>query len=129
MIATLPTARRPVEFIASAKRDLAALPDAVKAVFGFAIFQAELGEKHPDAKPLKGFGGGGVLEVVDDHDGNAYRAIYTVKFEGVVYVLHAFQKKSKKGVKTDKRDIDLIKSRLKIAEQHYAKNYRRKETA
>src|SRR5450830_1301739 len=98
MIATLPTARRPVEFIASAKRDLAALPDAVKAVFGFAIFQAELGEKHPDAKPLKGFGGGGVLEVVDDHDGNAYRAIYTVKFEGVVYVLHAFQKKSKKGV-------------------------------
>ena len=114
MIATLPTARRPVEFIASAKRDLAALPDAVKAVFGFAIFQAELGEKHPDAKPLKGFGGGGVLEVV---------------VEGVVYVLHAFQKKSKKGVKTDKRDIDLIKSRLKIAEQHYAKNYRRKETA
>ncbi len=84
---------------------------------------------NPDAKALKGFGGGGVLEVVGNHDGDAYRAVYTVKFEGVVYVLHAFQKKSKKGAKTDKRDIDLIKSRLKIAEQHYAKNYQRKETA
>jgi phage-related protein len=129
MIATLPTARRPVEFIASAKGDLSAMPDEVKSVFGFAIFQAELGEKHPDAKPLKGFGGGGVLEVVEDHRSDAYRAVYTVKFAGVIYVLHAFQKKSKKGAKTDKRDIDLIKARLKIAEQHYAKNYRRKETA
>jgi phage-related protein len=129
MIATLPTANRPVEFIASARNDLAALPNPVKAVFGFAIFQAELGEKHPNAKPLKGFGGSGVLEVVEDHRGDAYRAVYTVKFAGVVYVLHAFQKKSKKGAKTDKRDIDLIKARVKIAEQHYAKNYQRKETA
>ena len=125
MIATLPTAKRALEFIASAKGDLKALPAPVRSVFGFAIFQAELGEKHPDAKPLKGFGSAGVLEVVEDHRGDAYRAVYTVKFAGVVYVLHAFQKKSKKGAKTDKRDIDLIKARLKIAEQHYAKNYQR----
>lgn len=129
MITTLPTARRPVEFVASAERDLAAMPDEVKSVFGYAIFQAELGEKHPDAKPLKGFGGGGVLEVVEDHRGDAYRAVYTVKFAGVIYVLHAFQKKSKKGGKTDKRDIELIKARLKVAEQHYAEHYKRKETA
>jgi len=129
MITTLPTAKRPVEFVASAEDDLASMPDEVKSVFGFAIFQAELGEKHPDAKPLKGFGGGGVLEVVDDYRGDAYRAVYTVKFAGVIYVLHAFQKKSKKGAKTDKRDIDLIKTRLKIAEQHYAEHYKRKETA
>jgi phage-related protein len=129
MITTLPTAKRPVEFIGSAKADLTALPVEVKSVFGFAIFQAELGEKHPDAKPLKGFGGGGVLEVVEDHRGDAYRAVYTVKFAGVIYVLHAFQKKSKRGAKTDKRHIDLIKARLKIAEQHYAEHYKRKETA
>jgi len=129
MTTPLPTAKRPVEFIASAEDDLAAMPDEVKSVFGFAIFQAELGLKHPDAKPLKGFGGAGVLEVVDDHQGNTYRAVYTVKYAGVIYVLHAFQKKSKKGAKTDKRDIDLIKARLKDAEQHYAEHYQRKETA
>jgi phage-related protein len=129
MITTLPTAKRPVEFIGSSLADLKTLPDEVKSVFGFAIFQAELGEKHPDAKPLKGFGGGGVLEVVEDHRGDTYRAVYTVKFAGVIYVLHAFQKKSKRGVKTDKRHIDLIKARLKIAEQHYAEHYKRKETA
>ena len=129
MITTLPTAKRPVEFVASAKSDLAAMPDEVKYVFGYAIYQAELGDKHPDAKPLKGFGGAGVLEVVEDYHGDAYRAVYTVKFAGVVYVLHAFQKKSKKGAKTDQRDINLIKARLKIAEQHYAEHYKRKETA
>jgi len=84
MITTLPTAKRPVEFVASAEDDLASMPDEVKSVFGFAIFQAELGEKHPDAKPLKGFGGAGVLEVVEDFDGDTYRTIYTVKFAGMV---------------------------------------------
>jgi phage-related protein len=126
MVLQIPFAQRPVEFIASAKRDLAAMPKSVKAVFGFAIFQAEIGEKHLDAKPLKGFGGAGVLEVVDDFDGDTYRAIYTVKFSGVVYVLDAFQKKAKKGSKTPKQDMDRIKSRLKLAEQHYDENYRRK---
>jgi phage-related protein len=126
MVLQIPFAQRPVEFIASAKRDLAAMPKSVKAVFGFAIFQAEIGEKHLDAKPLKGFGGAGVLEVVEDFHGDTYRGIYTVKFSGVVYVLDAFQKKAKKGSKTPKQDMDRIKSRLKLAEQHYDENYRRK---
>jgi phage-related protein len=125
MATEFPVSRRAVEFIASAENDLAAMPQAVKNIFGFAIFQAELGERHADAKPLKGFGGAGVVEVVEDHDGNTYRAVYTVKFKGVVYVLDAFQKKSKKGSATPKHDMDRIKSRLKLAEQHYKKNYPR----
>ena len=127
MIALLPTAKRPVEFVGTARRALNAMPDEVKSVFGYAIFQAELGEKHPDAKPLKGFGGAGVLEVVDDYQGDAYRAVYTVKFAGVVYVLHVFQKKSKKGISTPKEDLDLIRKRLKDAEQHYKENYEKDE--
>lgn len=119
MAVEFPSARRRVEFVASARRDLSALPKAVKDVFGFAIFLAELGDKHPDAKPLKGFGGAGVLEVVEDHDGDSYRAVYTVKFKGAVYVLDAFQKKSKKGAATPKHDIERIRARLKLAEQHY----------
>jgi len=80
---------------------------------------AEYGLKHPDAKPLKGFGGAGVLEVVEELDGDAYRAVYTVKFGDVVYVLHAFKKKSKVGSKTPPRDMELIVKRLKEAEEHY----------
>ena len=99
------------------------MPQPVKDVFGFAIFQAELGDKHPGAKPLKGFAGAGVLEVVEDYDGDTYRAVYTVKFKGAVYVLDAFQKKSKKGSATPKHDIDRIKARLKLAEQHYKDHY------
>lgn len=86
---------------------------------GFALYQAQKGGKHVAAKPLKGFGGTGVLEIVDNHEGNTFRAVYTVKFAGAVYVLDAFQKKSKKGVKTPKGDIDRIKKRLKAAEEHY----------
>ncbi|HZL30738.1 MAG TPA: type II toxin-antitoxin system RelE/ParE family toxin [Pseudolabrys sp.] len=88
-------------------------------VFGFAIRAAQRGSKHPDAKPLKGFGGASVLEVVEDFDGDTYRAVYTVKFAGRIYVLHVFQKKSKRGAKTPKSDLDLIKSRLKDAEKKY----------
>jgi len=91
--------------------------------FGFAIFQAQIGGRHPDAKPLKGFGGAGVLEVVEDFDGDTYRAIYTVKFASVVYVLDAFQKKSKQGIKTSKQDIKRIEGRLKLAQQHHRENY------
>ncbi len=87
---------------------------------GFALWQAQCGKKHADAKPLKGFGGAGVLEVVEDHEGNAYRAIYTVKLAGAVFVLHAFQKKSKKGMATPKQEIELVQRRLKIAEQLHA---------
>ena len=82
MIREFPSARRVVEFIASAEDDLAAMPQPIKNIFGFALFKAELGDKHADAKPLKGFGGAGVLEVVENHDGNTYRAVYTVKFKG-----------------------------------------------
>lgn len=83
---------------------------------GFALSVAQSGGKHPDAKPLKGHKGAGVLEVVDDFDGDTYRAVYTVKLEGVVYALHAFQKKSKRGKATDKTDLDLIDQRLKLAQ-------------
>lgn len=86
---------------------------------GQALDIAQWGRKHPDAKPLTGFGGASVLEVVEDYDGDTYRAVYTVRFAGAIYVLHAFQKKSKKGITTLKSDIDLIKSRLKKAEDHH----------
>ena len=89
-------------------------------VFGQALFDAQLGEKHPAAKPLRGFGGAGVLEIVEDEAGSTYRAVYTVKLADVVYVLHAFQKKSKRGLKTPPREIEKVRSRLKEAEQHYA---------
>lgn len=101
-------------------KDIQAFPDAVKRTMGFALWQAQLGERHPDVKVLKGFGGSGVLKVVEDYDGNTYRAVFTVKFAGVIYVLHAFQKKSKSGIKTPTYEIDLIRKRLKLAEQGYA---------
>ena len=82
-------------------------------------WDAQLGVKAPSAKPLKGFGGAGVLEVVDDFDGDTYRAVYTVEFAGVVYVLHAFEKKSRKGIATPKSDLDLIKRRLARAREDY----------
>jgi phage-related protein len=125
MISSIPTARKPCEFIGSAERDLSVMPDEVKYVIGFAIFMAQSGEKHQSAKPLKGFAGAGVLEVVENFDGDAYRAVYTVKFAGAVYVLHAFQKKSKRGGSTPRHDMELIKQRLKTAEQHYQENYRK----
>jgi phage-related protein len=114
---------KPVEWVASSRDDLREFPKDVRRVMGQAIDDAENGDEHPSAKALKGFGGRGVLEIVDDFDGDTYRAVYTVKFAGVVYVLHAFQKKSKKGIATTQRDIDLIKARLKRAETHYKENY------
>lgn len=114
-------------WIASALDDLAKLPDDVKRVMGFALWLAQQGEKHPDAKPLKGFGGGAVLEVVEDYDGDTYRAVYTFKFRNAVYLLHAFQKKSKRGRSTPKPDIDLIRSRLKLAEDDYRQRQKQKE--
>jgi phage-related protein len=88
---------------------------------------AQWGEKHPSAKPLKGFKGAGVLEVVEDFDRDTYRAVYTVKLAGVIYVLHAFQKKSKQGIATPKQDIELIETRLKRAKEHYAQNYSKQQ--
>lgn len=84
---------------------------------GYALYRAQQGEKHPKAKPLRGFGGASVLEVVDDYDGDTYRAIYTVRFDEAVYILHAFQKKSKSGIATPKQDLDLIEARLRTAEE------------
>ena len=107
--------RKPIKWVASAKRDLDAMPEDVKDVFGHAIDLAQAGGKHLDAKPLSGFGSAGVLEVVEDFRGGTYRAVYTVKFAGWVYVLHCFQKKSKSGIKTPKEDLDLIDVRLKAA--------------
>jgi phage-related protein len=114
---------KPVEWIGSSRDDLREFPQDVRRVMGQAIDDAEHGDEHPAAKALKGFGGRSVLEIVDDFDGDTYRAVYTVKFAGVIYVLHAFQKKSKKGIATPRRDIDLVKARLKRAEEHYKENY------
>ncbi len=105
-------------WIGSSRDDLRRFPEQVSHAMGFALWQAQLGRKHRDAKVLKGFGGAGVLEVVEDHDGNTYRAVYTVMFAGAVYVLHAFQKKSKKGIKTPVAVMNLIRQRLKAAEEH-----------
>ena len=104
-----------IVWVGSSRRDLKAFPAEVKDVMGFALYQAQLGLKALSAKPLRGFGGAGVLEIVEDHQGDTYRAVYTVKFSDLLYVLHAFQKKSKKGIATPKADMDLIKERLKIA--------------
>lgn len=94
------------------------MPDDVQDVFGFALHLAQCGKKHDQAKPLKGFGGAGVLEVVEDHMGDTYRAVYTVKLGHAVYVLHCFQKKSTHGIETPKPDINLIRDRLKAAQVH-----------
>jgi phage-related protein len=112
---------KPLFWIASSKDDLRDFPEDVKDVMGFALYQAQKGGKHVAAKPLKGFGGAGVLEVVANDSGGTYRGVYTVKFTGVVYALDAFQKKSKKGAKTPQEDINRIKKRLKAAEEHYQK--------
>lgn len=113
---------KPVEWISSSRDDLRKFPEEVQQMMGFALYRAQLGKKHPDAKPLKGFKGSGVLEIVEDFDGDTYRAVYTVKFAEIVYVLHAFQKKSKRGIATSKQDIDLIEMRLKRAKEHYQTN-------
>lgn len=111
--------RKPLKWVGSAKRDLDGMPEDVQDVFGHAIDLAQAGGKHPDAKALSGFGSAAVLEVVEDFRSDTFRAVYTVKFSGWVYVLHCFQKKSKSGIKTPKEDLDLIKARLKAAVQDF----------
>lgn len=110
---------KPVFWMASSRKDLKAFPKAVQSDVGYALFAAQRGEEYRSVKALKGFGGRSVLEIVAPHDGDTYRAVYTVKFEDAVYVLHAFQKKSTKGIATPQREIDLIRRRLADAEQHY----------
>lgn len=113
---------RPLDWIGSSKRDFMQFPEPVKAELGNALGVAQFGGAHPSAKPWKGQGAG-VFELVEDFRGNAYRAVYTVRFREVVYVLHAFQKKSPTGVRTSRIDVELIARRLKVAQQDYETRY------
>jgi phage-related protein len=113
---------KPVQWIGSSKSDFLEFPAEVVSDMGFALGVAQLGGKHPAAKAWKSEGPG-VFEIVESFEGNAYRALYTVRFEGVVYVLHAFQKKSPSGIRTAKTDVDLVSGRLKQARDHYESNY------
>lgn len=110
---------KPVSWVGSSYKDFGDFPDPVQDTMGYALYQAQIGLKHDSVKPLKGFGGAGVLEIVSEHVGDAFRAVYTVKFATAVYVLHAFQKKSKSGIKTPTEDLELIRRRLKAAEADY----------
>ena len=109
---------KPLYWVGSARADLRGFPEAVKDSMGIALSTAQFGGKHPKAKPWKGEGPG-ILEIVEDHRGDTYRAVYTVQFEAAIYVLHAFQKKSPKGIKTAQRDVDLIAKRLRLASEDY----------
>jgi phage-related protein len=110
---------KPVRWVGSSKEDLSGFPEEVRRRTGGALWDAQIGRKAPYAKPLKRFGGAGVLEIVTDFDGDTYRAVYTVRFTRAVYVLHAFQKKSKRGIATPRADLDLIDKRLKRAKEDY----------
>jgi phage-related protein len=107
---------KPLQWIGSSKKDLMLLPLDVRKFFGHALDFAQRGGQHNAAKVLKGFGGAGVIEIVENDEGGTYRAVYTVKFKEAVFVLHCFQKKSKSGIATPKEDIDIIRARLKVAE-------------
>lgn len=113
------TIERPLLWVASSKDDLMEMPQEVISEFGYGLYEAQLGEHSSIGKVLTGFGGANVVELVMDRKGDTFRAVYTVRFKEVVVVLHAFQKKSKKGIKTPKQDMDLINSRLKLAEAMY----------
>ena len=117
---------KPVRWVGRSLDDLRAFPTEAQHNIGLALLGAQMGLKHPAAKPLQGFGGAGVLEIVEDHDGDTYRAVYTVRFADFIYVLHTFKKKSKRGVRTPQQDINLIKTRLKRAEEEY-QQWRKKE--
>ena len=110
---------KPLFWIGRSVEAVRDFPKTVRRTVGFALGLAQLGGKFIDSKPLKGFGGAGVLEIVEDFRSDTYRCVYTVKFAGAVYVLHAFQKKSTSGIKTPKQEIDLVKERLKRAQEHY----------
>lgn len=107
---------RPVTWVGSSRTDLKRFPQQVRRDMGKALYAAQRGETDPAAKPLRGFGGARVMEIIDRHDTNTYRAVYTAQFGEAIYVLHAFQKKSKKGIATPTREIDLIRRRLADAE-------------
>jgi phage-related protein len=109
------TGKKPLKWVASSKKDLNALPAGVRHFFGYALDFAQNGDRHAAAKVLKGFDGAGVLEIIENDEGGTYRAVYTVRFEEAVFVLHCFQKKSKRGIETPQEDKDIIRDRLKMA--------------
>ena len=113
---------RPLLWVASSKRDYREFPSEVQDGVGFGLFLVQTGQHPPSAKPLKGLGSG-TLELIEDFDGDTYRAVYTVAFREAVYVLHAFKKKSKRGSRTPQTDIDLIRRRLRIAAEDHALRY------
>lgn len=121
-------APKPVRWIGSSRADLRAFPRLVRWRVGVALWAAQVGRKARYAKPLNGFGGAAVLEIVEDFDGETYRAVYTVRFAGAVYVLHAFQKKSKRGIATPKSVLDLIAQRLKRAQEDHEQWSRNERT-
>lgn len=125
-MAVLPRSTKSLRWIASSRDDLKEFPEEVQDAFGYELFLAQTGQHPPSAKPLKGLGSG-VIELIEEYAGGAYRAVYTVRLETAIYVLHAFQKKSKQGIKTPQRDIDLIRRRLKVAEEDDA-HERKRET-
>ncbi len=113
------TPPKPVRWMGSSRADLRAFPEPVRRAIGHALYAAQQGETDPAAKPLKGFKGSSVMEIVDRYDTDTYRAVYTARFLDVIYVLHAFQKKSKRGVATPQKDIELVRQRLTAAQRHY----------
>ncbi|MGC8490278.1 MAG: type II toxin-antitoxin system RelE/ParE family toxin [Syntrophobacteraceae bacterium] len=117
-----PPNEKPLHWVGSSRKDFGAFPGTVQGNIGYALGVAQLGGKHPKAKPWKGLGPG-VFEIVEDYEGNAFRVVFTVRPAQAVYVLHAFQKKSKSGIKTPKSDVDLVGKRLQLAMRHYEAQY------
>lgn len=113
-------------FLGSSKDEICNFPEEVRKEIGFALYLAQSGEKSLTAVPLTGFGNAMVPEIIVDYMGDTYRSVYTVRFERAVYVLHAFKKKSKRGVSTPKHEMDLVRQRLKAAETHYKENFGKK---
>jgi phage-related protein len=121
--------RNPLHFVRESRDDLRKFPEDVRYEIGFSLNLAELGDKALNAVPLIGFGNAGVLEIVADYDGDTYRCVYTVRLPFAVYVLHAFQKKAKKGRKTPHKEMNLVRSRLKDAEKHHQETYEKEQRA
>jgi phage-related protein len=111
--------RKQIVWVASSKKDLLDFPEDIKRTMGYGLHQAQIGKKSENAKVLKGFGSADIIEIIDEDLSGTYRTVYAVKFKNAIVVLHAFQKKSKQGIKTPEREIDLIKNRLKQAQELY----------
>jgi phage-related protein len=122
----LPSPTKPLFWVGSSHKDYSDFPSDVQMSCGFELFLAQTGEHPPSAKPLKGLGGG-IVELIDNFDGDTFRTVYTVRFEKAVYVLHSFKKKSKSGIKTPQTDIELIRCRLRDAEQDYVMRINREQ--